>query len=74
MSNRYMPKPYRCNVCFLSFNTERQAQRHWFDAHEHAIDDRSASAPRRETGVARKGENAVPERQSPNISPKTWSS
>jgi hypothetical protein len=32
--NRYMRKPYRCNVCFKSFATEAQAKKHWFGEHE----------------------------------------
>jgi hypothetical protein len=34
MSNRYMRKPYRCNICFRSFDTEKQAEKHWFSMHE----------------------------------------
>lgn len=32
--SRHMPKPYRCSVCFVSFDTARQAERHWQDVHE----------------------------------------
>lgn len=31
--SRYMPKPYRCNVCFRSFNTVKQAEAHWYGVH-----------------------------------------
>lgn len=37
--NRYMRKPYRCNVCFLSFDRLDQAREHWFGTH--AIADRN---------------------------------
>jgi hypothetical protein len=36
VSNRYMRKPYRCNSCFLSFNTEEEAEAHWLEMHEGA--------------------------------------
>jgi hypothetical protein len=32
--NRYMRKPYRCNLCFRSFDTFDQARAHWFGTHE----------------------------------------
>jgi hypothetical protein len=34
MANRYMRKPYRCSVCFRSFDTFVQAEAHWLEVHE----------------------------------------
>jgi hypothetical protein len=41
MSNRYMRKPYRCNICFRSFDTVRQAEKHWLALHEDGEPNRS---------------------------------
>jgi hypothetical protein len=42
--NRYMPKSYRCNVCFRSFGTFEQAEQHWFSVHVPCDSDGTATA------------------------------
>jgi hypothetical protein len=39
-----MRKPYRCNVCFRSFDTFDQAHAHWFSVHESDSDGTATAA------------------------------